>query len=199
MCGIFGYHGTGSPDPLILRAAASGAGRRGPHGYGFAFRRPDGALYGWHEIGPVNLDRLPQVGFNVILGHARLATVGDWRQREQLQPIVVDQHAIAHNGVISNPDDLTPHCVTDSIALAQAYGRLRREDVTPWEALEKLIASAEQRAWAIAVLDSSGPIYVHRHYHPLYSYRDDRGTYLSSQPFHDGATELGEDRVVALT
>ena len=145
------------------------------------------------------LDAIRTLRSTTILGHARLATVGDWRQVNQLQPVTVSGFALAHNGVIDNPADLAgPGHATDSIALAHAYAALRLEGVHPITALDKLVAAAIQRAWAIVVLDTNGRLYAHRHYHPLWRLDTDRGAYLSSQQFHPDAELLPAGQTVGL-
>jgi glutamine phosphoribosylpyrophosphate amidotransferase len=218
MCGIFAYRGTSAALELpALTAAAVSAGRRGPHGCGWAIREatPGGQSAVWHHPGPlanyIHELRTAAAAFRqpTILGHARLATVGDWRDVDQLQPVIADGHALAHNGVISNPDQLWPAgAPTDSIALARAYAELRRghppgatdrrAGMHPADALAKLMATAEQQAWAVVVLDTDGHLYAHRHYHPLYAVRNPGGVYLSSQRFGPRCVPLPEDIVVQM-
>ena len=144
------------------------------------------------------LDAIRDLAATSILGHARLATVGDWRRVDQLQPITVAGYAVAHNGVIDNPDDLAgPGHPTDSIALAHAYAALRADGMHPFTALDKLVALARQRAWAVVVLDTNGRLYAHRHYHPLWRLDRPAGTYLSSQRFDPAAELVPADQAVA--
>lgn len=202
MCGLFGFYGTRSPDPELLTSAAAAAGRRGPHGCGWATRTPP--MVGLERTchpGPLTdqLDTVRQIRATSVLGHARLATVGDWRQLDQLQPITVAGYALAHNGVIDNPGELAgPDHPTDSIALAHAYAALRAEGLHPFTALDKLVAAADQRAWAIAVLDTNGRLYAHRHYHPLWRLDTPRGIYLSSQQFDPAAQLVPADQAIGL-
>lgn len=192
MCGLFAFVGS-RPDPELLAAAAGAAGRRGPHGCGWVSRECDPAgvarTKAAHQAVPLAdvLDQVRQLSAGAIIGHARLATVGDWRRVDQLQPFTVAGHALAHNGVIRNADDLAPGHPTDSAALAHAYAALRTEGMHPFAALDKLVELAEHEAWAIAVLDTSGLIYVNRHYHPIYLARTPAGVYMSSQRFHPDA------------
>jgi predicted glutamine amidotransferase len=200
MCGIFGYHGPNGPDPTLFGSIALEAGRRGPHGFGWAARHPDlggSRLSGEHRPGTLSghladINRMV-AGASTVLGHCRLATVGDWQDAGQLQPILSSGHAVAHNGVIDNPDDLEPGAATDSIALARAYARLRYDAVSPYTALDKLMGTAQARSWAVVVLDSNGRLYAHRHYHPLWRLITGGGIYLSSRRFHPDCDLLPED------
>jgi glutamine phosphoribosylpyrophosphate amidotransferase len=217
MCGIFAYRGTAAPELPTLTAAAAVAGNRGPHGCGWAIQEAahGGQSAVWYHPGPLGNHihelRATVAAFRqpTVLGHARLATVGDWRDAAQLQPVIADGYALAHNGVIRNPDQLWPAgAPTDSIALARAYAALRRghppgatdrrAGTHPAEALAKLMAVAEQTAWAVVVLDADGHLYAHRHYHPLYAVRDPDGVYLSSQRFGPRCEPLPEDVVVQM-
>lgn len=199
MCGIFGFHGPGAPDPGLLTTAAALAGRRGPHGCGWATRDEWGTRTVRHPS-PLTerLDEVGRIGARAVLGHSRLATMGDWRDVRQLQPFTVAGHALAHNGSIANPDDLYPGAATDSEALAHAYAAFRVAGRSPYAALEFLLgAIAQHTAWAVVVLDTTGRLYAHRHYHPLYRLdTGGEGVYLSSQRFHPAAELLPEDTAV---
>jgi asparagine synthetase B (glutamine-hydrolysing) len=214
MCGIFAYRGDRPPQAALLEAAALAAGRRGPHGCGWSLqdRLPgsssDERYILAHERWPgpfpdYREDFLRAIVGRVsptVLGHARLATMGDWRDINQLQPVLAGAIAVAHNGVIANPDELWPAgAPTDSIALGYAYADLRTHGVGPVEALDKLMAAAEQTAWAVVALDLNGHLYAHRRYHPLYMAQDDHnGWYLSSQRFSPRCVALPENTVVKL-
>ena len=199
MCGIFAFTGR-EPDRALLEQAALGAGRRGPHGWGWAARNDDRPLVAHHYTVPLadSLDIVGDLSATAILGHARLATVGDWRQHDQLQPIVVAGYALAHNGVIRNADQLDPGHATDSIALAHAYARERTAGRHPYEALDKLVATAEHEAWAIVVLDTNGALYANRHYHPLYLHKSRGGVYLSSHRLTTGDEALPPDQTIRI-
>jgi asparagine synthetase B (glutamine-hydrolysing) len=203
VCGIFGFTGPGAPDPELLAAAACEAGRRGPHGHGWATRYPGGTFTVRREFGPVtaNLPALLRVAAPAVLGHARLATTGSWDDPEGLQPVTCGRHAIAHNGTVYNPADVAPGAdvATDTHALAIAYETERFLGGTPAGSLAAVVARADQRAWAIVVLDADGTLVGHRHGHPLHAYRDPTGLYLSSRPFHPGCTLLPEDKLLELT
>lgn len=183
MCGIFAYVGDGS-DPDILRAVAKGAAQRGPHGYGWV---ADGEVT--HELGEMDLDRLPQA--KAVVGHARLCTIGR-NDVHGLQPWPVGGHVFAHNGNVYNHRELWPDkAPSDSAAIANLYARLRDSGEDPESALCEVVAESQQIAWAIVVLDRDGSLVAHRHYQPLHALRHDTGIYVSSVPF-DGSLPLEE-------
>lgn len=204
MCGIFGYAGALPADPVHLTTAATGAGRRGPHGHGWAARTPDGAVTLHTSLGPLDAARLRGIpaGSSAILGHARMATVGRYDDLAALQPWLADAglpgvgavHALVHNGNVYNANRLTDRpTVTDSHALALAYAQLRGSGLTPPVALKQLLDRAQQHAWAIVVLDADGRLYGHRYRHPLYRCNPPYGgVYWSSQPCCETAVLLPE-------
>jgi glutamine phosphoribosylpyrophosphate amidotransferase len=199
MCGIFAYSGTGPPDPDLLWAAADGAAQRGPHGYGWVTSNGGGDLTIQHRLGALEADSgaLTTITATRVLGHARLGTASGGDDPFALQPVVADGHALAHNGHVYNARELDFEARTDSTALARVYNRLRK-NTRPVQALADLARMADQRAWAIVVLDSTGGLYAHRHYHPLFWWRADDGVYVSSQHRHPDAAPVPEDRPVAV-
>lgn len=202
MCGIFAYHGATCPDPGLLEAAALEAARRGPHGHGWAGRRPDGTYTEHRQLGPLNsgLAALRATRETAVLGHARLATFGAHDDSGGLQPVTLDGHAIAHNGNVYNAAQLAGGHETDTQSLAAAYAALRAEGTSPGSALTAVIGQASQEAWAVVVLDAAGgALYAHRRYHPLYQLRTPAGLYLSSRPFHGHCELLPEDQALTLT
>jgi predicted glutamine amidotransferase len=202
MCGIFAYTGI-TPKADVLTAAALEAGRRGPHGHGWIARQADGSYREHRQLGALNGD----VGLltsgpppRAVLGHARLATVGDWADINQLQPITVDGHAVAHNGTVYNSPTLGSALLpTDSAALAFQYAMGREQGHAPAAALARVLEIAEQVSWAIVILDRDGQLIAHRHRHPLYQLRIPWGVYLSSRPFADGCQLLPEDKITVIT
>ncbi len=204
MCGVWGFRGI-KPDPHLLWKAAEGASRRGPHGVGWAWT--DGPPYlqimrAPGSIGPQRAN-IAALTASFIVGHARLATMGDWTSVDELQPAVSitegpDRplpHAIAHNGVIRNPDYLWPDAPTDSWALAHAYAAVR-ETRSPLDALDVLMKDADQVSWAVLVLDGTGLLVAHRNRHPLWVLDTDYGSYASSARFHPGCRALPEGQAV---
>lgn len=195
MCGIFAFTGPARPDPLLLTAAAVEAARRGPHGHGWVIRDPAGALSSHHQLGALNgdLDLLARVTGTAVLGHARLATFGAHDDTGVFQPVISDGHAIAHNGNVYNAATLAAWAPTDTHALAAAYAAVRASGLPARAALDYIVAHADQRAWAIVILDADGTLLAHRHYHPLYIVQAAEGTYLSSRPFHPDSQLVAED------
>lgn len=195
MCGIFAYAGRRPPEPVHLAAAALGASRRGPHGHGWVARNPGGGTVIRADLGRLD-PRVPALPADAttVLGHARMATVGQHDDLRGLQPLITDatrpahagnqKHYVAHNGNVYNPDDLAPRAVTDSAALATAYANARLSGLEPKAAIADVIDRADQRAWVLVVLDAfDGRLYGHRFDHPLYTCTPlSGGTYWSSNP-----------------
>jgi len=202
MCGIFGYVGTAVPDRELLTAAALAAGRRGPHGCGWVWTDGRQGLTRRVYLGPLTAAwtaAWPSIeGAAALLGHARLATVGDWRREDELQPVRVGALALAHNGVIRNAEALAPGHRTDSIALAHAYAAARARGEAPVAALDRLLQHADQRAWVVVALEGR-TLYVHRHYHPCWLARVSGGAYLASQAFPPTAQLVPENHALVVT
>lgn len=198
MCGIFAYHGCRPPDPDLLEQAAVLAGKRGPHGHGWTVAERDaGRLVTVHRAGPVtaSLPDIRAVRALTVIGHARLATFGDYRDVSQMQPVETAGHAVAHNGNIYNAAELGGAGATDTISFARAYASLRMT-LEPEAALTRLMAQASQQAWAIVVADADGWLYAHRSYHPLYVHDAGTGRYLCSRPLSPGDVPVPEGRVL---
>lgn len=204
MCGIFAYVGR-DPNRMLVTDIVNGAARRGPHGHGWAVSTARGISI-TRRLGPLepSADDIardtaalsgPSGTSGILLGHARMATVGAWDNQDNLQPVIAGDITVAHNGVISNPDDLYPNAPTDSIALTRAYRILRNQMHTPVQALEKLLATAQQHAWVIVIADD-GALYAHRQHHPLWQLDSPDGTYLSSHRFHFDAQPVPENKIV---
>lgn len=197
MCGIFAFTGT-HPDAGMLAAVINGASRRGPHGHGWAvitdastrIRRHLGRLDAYTTDAVTDASGLS----GTLLGHARMATVGAWDNKDNLQPIAAGNITVAHNGVITNPDALYPNAPTDSIALTRAYRIMRNNNFTPVQAIEKIIATADQQAWALVIADD-GHVYAHRNRHPLYVVEQPEGMYMSSHRFHPHAVPVPENQI----
>lgn len=215
MCGIFAYrdHAGRAPDPELLRTAAEAAGRRGVHGCGWvaAGWAPARGAYATAQytrtlhLGRMvdHLDEIQALDAPTILGHARLATVGDATALTQLQPVSLSSRDpvihLAHNGVLREPWGVPDEdaYATDSIALANWYAKLRWSGFTQAEAIKAVAGKANHTAWAIVAIDA-GALVVHRRYHPVWTLRLDGAVYLSSQRFHPEATLAQEDTPILL-
>src|SRR5690606_20713738 len=127
VCGLFAFTGT-HPDPTLLTAAAQGAAARGPHGHGWT-THPDQHVH--RALGPMDPARAATLTAPRILGHARLATRGDYRDPNALQPCHVDGHYLAHNGTIRNWTSLDPDAPSDSVALTRLYAHHRASGAGP--------------------------------------------------------------------
>jgi asparagine synthetase B (glutamine-hydrolysing) len=97
MCGLYGYAGP-RPKPLkLVEVAWESARRRGPHGAGLwcyrETRREEGAVLMHTNLSNLFLENTHS--FNVVLGHARLATFGTY---DKFQPLTYGEVALTHNG-----------------------------------------------------------------------------------------------------
>lgn len=180
MCGVFAYvAGDDVPNAGLFSAAVKGAARRGPdaHGWwsiGSGIHKAMGALI------PETVRPAP-----IILGHARLATMGA-HGIEGVQPVVTASgHVLVHNGNLTNWKELDPGAVTDSYALATVYED-RRHTMEPAEALDAALQATETVAYVVIVLDADGTLVAARSGLPLYLRKDPSGVYLSSGKLPDG-------------
>ncbi|RZF02955.1 class II glutamine amidotransferase [Streptomyces albidoflavus] len=195
MCGLFAFTGT-APDPALLTAAAQGAAARGPHGHGWA-TQPDTQLH--HAHGPLDTSHVAALTAPRIIGHARLATRGDYRDTAGLQPCRADGHLVAHNGTIRNWTDLTPDAPSDSVALARTYASHRATGDGPATALRAALDACDTPAWALLVLDATGTLLAWRRGLPLWRLDHPTGVYYASRRFAPDATELAPDALTVET
>jgi glutamine phosphoribosylpyrophosphate amidotransferase len=210
MCGIFAFAGGGAPHPELLALAATQAARRGPHSHGWAALERT-VMTTHHELGPIGdctsckADGLRDRWEPRILGHSRLATFGAPDNADGTQPILRDSrnvpenrlpHAIAHNGNAYNAADIDSKLAktSDTVVLAELYSALRAANRTPSQALQGVVNVADQKAWALVVLDATGELVAHRHGLPLFRLTHPTGVYISSVAFA-GAEALPEDVV----
>lgn len=190
VCGIFAFTGLAAPDVDLLTSVAGKAAQRGPHSHGWAGH----GLAAHRRLGPLDTRSLTGITGTRLIGHARLATVGAHDDLAGIQPIAADGHLLVHNGTVTNWRDLVPHAHTDTGALAELYAAARRAALSPAGALRYVLVRAEQKAWAIVVLDADGTLLAHRHGLPLWSYTHSTGTYLASGSI-PGATAIRADEI----
>ena len=191
MCGLFAFTGPADPDPALLTAAATAAAARGPHGHGWS--TTDTVL---HALGTLNIDAIAALRGPRILGHARLATTGDYRDPTALQPIRVAGHQLAHNGTLRNYRDVLPDYGSDTVALAHVYAQLREQSHSPADALTTAMKMFDTPAWALLVLDADGTLLGWRHQLPLWRAEAPTGVYFASRTFGAGATQLPDDTLI---
>lgn len=196
MCGLFGYSGALDPDPSCLRLAGQEAARRGPHACGWAYL--DGARV-QRVVYPRPLaqllDRLCETRSTTIIGQARLATSGDWRDARDNQPILGNDLAIAHNGVVRHPGalalthDLALETRCDSeVILRLMAAALRSVPDLSDAALVALQALPADAPLALVAMRGDALLALRRG-QPLWVATQGHAQYLSSRPFN-GAREL---------
>jgi asparagine synthetase B (glutamine-hydrolysing) len=195
MCGLFAFTGT-HPDPTVLTDAATAAAARGPHGHGWA-THPDPIIH--RAPGPLDPTHLADLDAPRIIGHARLATRGDYRNTAGIQPCTADGHLITHNGTIRNWETLDPHAPSDSAALATTYAARRKTGDGPATALRAALEHADTPAWALLVLDATGALLAWRRGLPLWRLDHPTGVYYASRRFHPDAAELATDALTVDT
>lgn len=178
MCGIFAWAAqttTIDPDQRLLERAVLGAAARGPHAHGWT--TPGQTTH--RALGSLDLSALPRPRLR-LLGHARLATIGQPRDLAAVQPIEIDGHHLVHNGNAATAYREHPQAASDSAALALIYATHRLHGHSPATALTYTAACIDS-PWALAVLDVNGSLLVSRHGLPLHSLRTTaHGLYLSS-------------------
>ncbi|MFZ4266590.1 class II glutamine amidotransferase [Streptomyces arboris] len=190
MCGLFAYTGPADPDPDQLQAAAAAAAARGPHGHGWAT-----SGHAHHALGPLAPRDVRTIQARAVIGHARLATVGDYRDPAQLQPLTADGHQLAHNGTVHNWPALAPHATTDSAVLASRYAHARTRGLAPAAALATVLEGAQTDSWALVVLDADGTLLHWRQRLPIWAHRDPTGLYLASRRHHPDARPTRPDTI----
>jgi glucosamine 6-phosphate synthetase-like amidotransferase/phosphosugar isomerase protein len=192
MCGVFAYvAGPDLPDADLFTLAVKGAARRGPDSHGWW--SVGGAIH--KELGPLDPATVPRRP--IILGHARLATMGA-HGIEGAQPIVTKGgHVMVHNGNVTNWLELDDNPVTDSYALASLYDQIRSTGMEPVEALEATLTASEQVAYAVVLLDADGTLLASHSGLPLHCLTDDTGTYVSSGKL-PGSSPLAENQSLDL-
>jgi glutamine phosphoribosylpyrophosphate amidotransferase len=200
MCGIYaGFYDRpvdkrGTYHDLLWEAAS--AARRGPHGYGWV--TDQGSC---HRLGKFVPENLPNRPYTWVVGHSRLATLSNHDDARALQPAICGGHVLAHNGSVANWLDLHIHGVvrqpSDSHLLAHLYATYRDRGWPPVLALETVLASAEQRQFALLIRDSTGLVMAARDGLPLFVVDRPGETVLSSVGF-DGADQIPSGSVVTL-
>lgn len=179
MCGIFGY--VGNPDIMTVVTLAVESSRRGPHSFGWAWSK--GVV---RKVGNLADSAVEVPEADWCIGHARLATSGDYRDLRNNHPIVNQGVALVHNGNV--------------YAYREIYQRLGYRAVTDNDS-EALIAlylhdPNWQQAWLTvsqssplaAILRTNEATYVARAGHPLYQATIQGCLYLCSRPFHPACT-----------
>lgn len=189
MCGILAWRGDTAPDPELYADLERYAGRRGPDGHGW-WTPHEGSGRALGQL--KNLPRDPQAG---ILGHSRLATLGD-SGFAGVQPVIMGGTALVHNGNIYNWKDLAPDAATDSFALGAVYAQFRDNGERPEIALEHALALSHYEATALILWDEDGTLLAYRRRLPLWLLHHHTGVYLSSGPL-PGSVLVPEDTVCA--
>lgn len=164
MCGIFATTAT-TPHRPTLAALAGEAARRGPHAWGVV--SPAGRIVGTGRLHPTDL---PADG--PLMGQARLASNGEWRDLAQQQPLRAEDVALVHNGVL--PGFAAPgRSDTAALLPAAAAG-----EAALMEALATLGAGEPQAALVL----TPRSLLVAPAGHPLWRLDRPEGSYIGSRP-----------------
>lgn len=195
MCGLFGFDGTSTPDPVKLRAVAEVASRRGPHACGVAW---DGgvAVRLERRSGPWRTHSAELLracsGARRIIGHFRLSTSGDWRDPANNQPLHFGRCAVAHNGNILDWREraarggvtLTTSCDSELVARVLDASC----EFAPIALNEAGLANIPHAVLALR----TNAFFATRRTLPLFAWITPEGTYYSSVQPHPDALPLPE-------
>lgn len=189
MCGIFAYGGDAPPDPARLAAVARSAGTRGPHACGWEWFGP--VRGSGRHLGPIErqIPAMTRRMGRVLIGHARLATTGEVDDTANIQPLVAEGYALAHNGTVP---DAAAVCVrygyaqrttNDSEALLAVALRTRGSLGDRLHAAVRILP--EDKPFAVILTDGE-QIATIRRGQPLYWGQEEDGFYFCSRPWRIG-------------
>jgi glutamine---fructose-6-phosphate transaminase (isomerizing) len=185
LCGIAGIIGRPGA-PASVKRALETLEYRGYDSCGVVWL--DAGLQVARKVGPVAGLEVPDIAAPVALGHTRWATHGGVTEANAHPHLdCKGTVAIVHNGVLLNHAALRQGLAakghklrseTDSEALAHLW-----EDA-PGDGLVRLRALRGhlQGTYSIAVLDSSGGLFVAKQRNPLWVAHDGTASYLASDP-----------------
>lgn len=166
MCGIVAATGpwTRSDITSLMERAAD----RGPHGWGVF------TSAGRHVgLGKFSPDALPShFGAGALIGHTRLATCGNARDPDELQPLAFTGCAIAHNGTVPHPDDWAPRYAVLTANDSEILGAWLLFHVEQfgldWRAALCDLARQLTTPYALAIWTPTD-VWLMRRTHPLYT------------------------------
>jgi glucosamine 6-phosphate synthetase-like amidotransferase/phosphosugar isomerase protein len=190
MCGIFGFIATNNQHRFSqqrLRKLAITTQSRGHHAWGMAWIDSAGKQHHYKQTGPIKaaLDLLDMAeDAQLLIGHCRYATQGDYRNNLNNHPFPVDGGWLVHNGQIHNypwlvnQHDLHPVTDCDSEVLPllteQATG-------THVERLARAVEIVNADPLAVAALwRSPRQLCLIRDGHPLHVGHTTEGHYFAS-------------------
>lgn len=179
MCGIFATTAA-TPHRPTLVVLATEAARRGPHAWGVV--SPAGRFVTTGRLDPA---RLPSSG--PLLGQARLASNGEWRDLEQQQPLLSGDVALVHNGVL--PGIVAPGSSDTAALLPAARSGL--------DALMDALADLGQGEPQAALILTPREILIAPAGHPLWRLDRPEGVYIGSRPI-PGAVRITAPATVPL-
>jgi len=189
MCGIYGYKGT-ELELDLLSIFGKEASRRGPDTNGIAYigHGKDQKIM-THKSRRLTVDDLLlHVGEPAaVIGHARLATMGDHENIDEAHPIWGNGYALVHNGTIPNFRDLvSPEFEgTDSQALAMFISH----EPTVERCVEALQMVDRDAPIACAILLRDHLIIARREL-PLWFLAMENGFYFGSYRVNDICTQF---------
>ncbi len=190
MCGIFGFigHGGRTFRRDRLRQLARATERRGAHAWGLAWLDGRGRLRHYKQPGPITraLDLLDDASdAQLLIGHCRYATRGDYRTNLNNHPFPLDGGWLIHNGQIHDYDehvaahDLRPVTDCDSELLAMLAERA--DAPTQAARLAAAVSLIDARPLACAALwRAPKQLVVIRDGHPVHAAEAKEGFYFAS-------------------
>jgi glucosamine 6-phosphate synthetase-like amidotransferase/phosphosugar isomerase protein len=186
MCGVFGYirknndfQSKANFDNGLVSHIALLSAERGPHAWGIAWRDFTG-MYCYKQ--PRRLEDtliINNLWANAMIGHCRLATDGNYKEVSNNQPIMINQVALAHNGIVKNykyikdREEYPVSTENDSEILLWHYLR--------YKSLDKLKILSEPN-YALILMDMERVILTHNKL-PIYIREDVHHVYFCSKKF----------------
>lgn len=103
MCGVIGFFSNEpkNSDKELLKKVFNESRVRGMHSYGIAygFNKKPLKIYKTYKIKEA-LEIINDEDYNLLIGHTRYGTSGDWKILENNQPLCLGNDILAFNGVI---------------------------------------------------------------------------------------------------
>jgi len=188
MCAIFGFVAKGTKGPKLetLAKIVRGNVARGPHAFGFAWIDSRGRLRMYKQTGRLT-DDLGVLAMardaQMLVGHMRWATHGDYRNNLNNHPHPADGGWIVHNGVVQNYSALVarwklmPITECDSEALGLM---VERSTGTIGARMARAARLSQGRLAMLGLWGRPGTLVAVRRGNPLHTADAGEGVYLAT-------------------